>query len=165
MGLLLCLWGGEFVGEAAEFVLRALDLVVQLPALRAIYFNRGSSQSPVGSADDGYRYVEVAHQRSHPISRRGIGFTLTLCFQKQLRLLQNPLADGGRGFSPSGIQLPRLSAAESVLGQHLRHALAVLEAKACHRHQEPHGHMGRDSAAAHLLLHAFGKQFHQCQAT
>jgi hypothetical protein len=88
-----------------------------------------------------------------------------LRFQKQLRLLENPLADGGRGFSPSGIQLPCLSAAESVLGQHLRHALAVFEAKARHGHQKLHGHMGRDSAAAHLLLHAFGKQFHQCQAT
>jgi len=36
MSWLLCLWGGDFGGEAAEFVLRALDLVVQLPALRAI---------------------------------------------------------------------------------------------------------------------------------
>jgi hypothetical protein len=156
MGLLLCLWGGDFVGETAEFVLRPLDLVVQLPALRAIYFNRGSSQSPVGSADDGYRYVQVAHQRSHPISRRWIGFTLPLRFQKQLRLLQNPLADGRRGFSPSGIQLPRLSAAESVLGQRLCHALAGFEARARHWHQKLHGHMGRDGAAAHVLLHAFG---------
>jgi hypothetical protein len=57
MGLLLCLWGGDFGSEAAEFVLRALDLVVQLPALRAIYFNRGSSQSPVGSAGDGHHHI------------------------------------------------------------------------------------------------------------
>ena len=108
--------GWDFGGEAAEFVLSAFDLAVQLRALPAIQLDGGSSQSPVGPAEDGHHDFQVAQQRSNSIGGRRIDFTLSLRFQKQLRLLQNPLADGWRSLPPSGIQLPGLSAAESVLG-------------------------------------------------
>lgn len=43
------------------------------------------------------------------------------------------------------------------------HALAVFKARTCHRYQELHGHVGRDRAAAYLLLHALGKLIDQRQ--
>jgi len=89
---------------------------------------------------------------------------LPLRFQKQLRLLQNPLAEGWRSVSPRGIKLSGFAAAEAVRGQGLGHALAVLGTGPRHRHQKLHRYVGRDGAAAYLLLHAFRKQFHQGQA-
>ena len=48
-------------------------------------------------------------------------------------------------------------------GQRFGHALTVLGAGPRHRHQNLHGHVRRHRTAAHLLLHAFGKQLDQRQ--
>ncbi|HEX2714565.1 MAG TPA: hypothetical protein VHM88_20420 [Candidatus Acidoferrales bacterium] len=49
-------------------------------------------------------------------------------------------------------------------GERFGQALAVLQARTRHRHQELHGDVRGDPAAADSLLHAFGKQFHQRQS-
>jgi hypothetical protein len=86
---------------------------------------------------------------------------LPLRLQKQLRLIQKPLANGRCSAAPSRIQLSRFSAAQPVAGKALRHALAVVRTRPRHRHQELHRHVRRDRAIAHLLLHTVGKQLHQ----
>jgi hypothetical protein len=80
-----------------------------------------------------------------------------LCFQKQSRLFEKPLADGRRGIAPSGIQLPGFAAGEPVRGKRFGHARAVLGPGPRHRHQKLHRDVGRDGAVPYLLLHAFRK--------
>ena len=48
-------------------------------------------------------------------------------------------------------------------GQRFGHGLAVLRTGPRHRHQVLHRYVGRDHAAAHLLLHALRQQFDQGQ--
>ncbi len=90
-----------------------------------------------------------------------MGLALPLRFEKQLGLFENPLPDRRRSVPPSGIQLPGFAAGEPVCRQRFRQALAVLGAGTRHGHQILHRHLGGDRAAAHLLLHAFGKQLDQ----
>jgi hypothetical protein len=78
-------------------------------------------------------------------------------------LLQNPLADGWRGVTPRGIELSGFAAGEVMPGQGFGHGLAVLGTGPRHRHQVLHRYVGRDHAAAHLLLHALRQQFDQGQ--
>ena len=48
-------------------------------------------------------------------------------------------------------------------GQRFGHGLAVLRTGPRHRHQVLHRYVGRDRAAAHLLLHALRQQVDQGQ--
>ena len=50
-----------------------------------------------------------------------------------------------------------------MLGEDRRHPLAILQALACHRHQELQGHLRQDPALAHLLLDRLRQNFHQRQ--
>jgi hypothetical protein len=77
-----------------------------------------------------------------------------------LRLFQNPFSHLGRSLSPSGIQLPSLPVGQLVPNYGGRQLLTILPAGTRHRHQVLHGHLRRDLAGAHLLLHAFWNQFH-----
>jgi hypothetical protein len=43
----------------------------------------------------------------------------------------------------------------------LRHAATLFRVHARRRHQEPHRHLRRDGAVAHLLLHRRGQQLDQ----
>jgi len=132
-------------------------------ALRAIQLDGGTaSQSPVGPAGNRRYHLQIAQQGGDSSGRR-IRFALPLRFQKQLRLLQNPLADGWGSVTPRGIELSGFAAGEAILGQGFGHGLAVLRTGARHRHQVLHRHVGRDRAAAHLLLHALRQQFDQGQ--
>jgi len=146
-----------------EFLPRALDLAVRRDALRTVQFDGGAAgQSPVGPAGDRHYHLQIAQQFGDSIGQR-IGFALPLRFQEQLRLLQNPLADGGRSLTPGRVELSGFAAGEAMSGQGFGHGLAVLRMGARHRHQVLHGYVGRDHAAAHLLLHALRQQFHQGQ--
>ena len=46
----------------------------------------------------------------------------------------------------------------------LGHALAIVQAHTCHRHQKLHRYVSGDAAFTNLLLNAFGKQLDQRQA-
>jgi hypothetical protein len=80
---------------------------------------------------------------------------LTLRFEKQRRVVQDPFADRGRSSPPSRIQLARLARIAVLLGEDGRHALAILQALPHHRQQKLHRHLRRDLAFANLLLDRF----------
>jgi hypothetical protein len=133
-----------------------INLLSQLSALLVIQFDRGSSQPPIGPVADRHHHPQIAGQFGNG-RRRRLGLALPLGFQKQLRLFQNPLADGRRSVSPGGIQLTGFAAGQPMRGQPLGHALAVFQADSCYRYQKLHRRMGRDRTATHLLLHALRK--------
>jgi hypothetical protein len=85
-------WGWDFDSQTAEFALGAINLLPQLIALVAVQLDGGTRQAPVGPTQDRRRHLQVARQFRGGGGRR-LGCALPLGFQKQLRLLQNPLAD------------------------------------------------------------------------
>jgi hypothetical protein len=88
---------------------------------------------------------------------------LPLRFEKQLGVVQNAFADGGRTFAPRAIQLAGFPRIAVMLGEDLRHPLAVLQALACHRHQKLHRYLRQNLALAHLLLDRFRQNLRQRQ--
>jgi hypothetical protein len=136
--------------------LGALDLLSQLIALVTIQLDGRARQAPVGSAQDCRRHLQIPRQLGQSGGRR-CNFALSLSFQKQLRLLQNPLPDGRRSLAPSGVQLAGFAAGEAMCGQCIRQALAVRGAGPRHRHQDLHCYLRRDGTGTHLLLHACRK--------
>lgn len=141
----------------------ALDVLARGFPLRAVHQRAGADEPPVRTPGDSHHHLQIPHQfhRGWRCRRRWTG--LSLRFQKQMRLFQNPLTDARSGITPGGIDLSGLTAGESMLGEPLGHALAVLEADARHGDQILHRRMSRDSVRTHFLLNAFGKQFHQGQ--
>jgi len=79
-----------------------IEGVSQLFALAAIHLHRGVRQSPVGTVGDGDHHLEIAQQFGDGRRRRS-ELALPLRFEKQLRLFENPLPEGRRSASPSGI--------------------------------------------------------------
>jgi hypothetical protein len=138
----------------------AIHLLPQLGALVAVQLDRGASQPPIGSMADRHHHSQIAGQFGDGRRKR---LALPLCFQKQLRLIENALPDRRRSASPGGIQLAGFAAGEPMRRKRFGHALAVFQARARYRYQELHCHVGRDRAAADLLLHALGKLIDQCQ--
>jgi hypothetical protein len=99
-----------------ELLHRALDLALRLDAFRTIQLDGDRArQPPVGTARNRYYHLQIAQQLGGFVGRR-IGFALPLRFQKQLRLFQNPLTNGGGSVSPGGIQLSGFAAGEPVCG-------------------------------------------------
>jgi len=131
-----------------------------LGALRCVQLHRDARQTAIGPPCNRDHYFQIPTQFHH--RRRGrIRCMLPLRLQKQLRLIQQPLANRRGGRAPGGIQLSRFTAAQAMPRKSLRHAPAVFRTAPRHRHQELHRHMRRDRAAAHLLLHALRKQLDQ----
>ena len=125
-------------------------LRIQLPGCRA-------RQPPLGAIHDRGHHLQIAEQfRS---CSRG-DFFLPLGFEEQPRILQNAAADRGRSAPPGIIQLAGFPGIAVMRGENGRHALAVLQALARHRHQKLHRHLHRNPALAHLLLDRLRQQFH-----
>lgn len=131
-------------------------------ALPRIEGHCGAQQAPVLPARDGYQHLQIAQQLGDQ-GRGRIGGVLPLHFQKQLGVFQDPLSNRSRGVSPSGIQLPRFATVEVVLRKRFGHALAVLGAGTCHRHQELRCYLSRDRTRTHLLLHALREPLYKRQ--
>jgi hypothetical protein len=88
--------------ETAQFLKRPIDLAVRLSALRDIQFHRGARQTPAGAPRNRYHYFQITTQFHH--GRRGrIHCMLALRLQKQLRLIQKPLANRRGCGTPCGI--------------------------------------------------------------
>ena len=141
---------GDFCGQAVKLALQAIDLLPRGPSLLAVDLASGRArQSSGGAVHDGQRHLQIAQQ----FGAGGCGLgVLPLRFEKQLRLVENSLADQRRAVAPGSIQLPGLSRVAAMLGEHRGHPLAVLQADARQRNQKPHGHMRRDLPLTHLLL-------------
>jgi len=134
----LLLW--DFPGQTVKLALQAIDLVSRGLALLVVDLGAGRARQPAGGAvHDGDRHLQIA-QQCGARCRRGLGF-LPLCFEKQLRLVENSFPDRRRALAPGSIQLPGLPRIAVMLGERRGHALAVLQAHACHWHQKLHGHM------------------------
>lgn len=145
----------------AQIVLGALDLAPCLIPSGLRHQRCGPRKPTPGPARDRQHHLQITQQ----VRRRWrMWLDLPLRFEKQQRLLQNPLPHRRQSAAPGGVELARLPAVEPVRGKRFGHPLAVLDIGAGDRHQHLHRHMGRDLAAAHFLLNRLGKQFHQRQS-
>ncbi|MGC9293445.1 MAG: hypothetical protein ACP5EP_12130 [Acidobacteriaceae bacterium] len=149
----------DFFLQLVKLLDGTMDLLQHLFALDGRDLDCVLAPMPGGPLRHGHHGLQVLEQFGGGL----VGADLLLCLEKQLWLFEHPAPDLGRGPTPGGIQLPGLTAAARVLGQGLRHALAVLRMGARHGHQKLHGHMGRYFALAHLLLHALRQQLDQGQ--
>jgi hypothetical protein len=132
-------------------------------ALLVIQLRRsGTRQPPLRAVHDGGHHLQIAQQFGGCPGRSFL-LHLPLCFEKQLGIFQNALADRGRALAPGGIQLPRFPRFRVMLGEDRRHPLAILQALARHRHQKLHRHLGQDLALTHLLLDGLRQKFRQRQ--
>jgi len=151
----------KFFVDALELFFNTVDLLPRRGALRVIQFQgRLAGQPPMGAVYDRGHHLQIADQLGGWSGRE---FLLPLRFEKQRGILQNAFADRGRSLAPGGIQLAGFACIAVMLGENGRHALAVLQALACHRHQKFHRHLRRDLALAHLLLDSLRQKLHQSQ--
>lgn len=133
---------------------------MQLPALLWVQFHRHPAQTTLGSAQNRQRHIQIplhlGNRRQRRLLRRD-----ALGLEEQLRLRKQARPHRGAGLAPGRIQLARLAATQPLLRDRLGHAHTVIRMGARHRHQVLHGYMRRDCPAAHMLLHAGGKQLDQ----
>ena len=152
---------GDFCGQTVKLALQAIDLLPRGPSLLAVDLGSGRARQPAGGAvHDGQCHLQIAQQFG--AGGCGLGF-LPLRLEKQFRLIENSLANQRRPVAPGSIKLPGLPRVAVIFHECRGHPLALLQAHACHRHQELHGHMRRDLALTHLLLDGFRQKFYQRQ--
>jgi hypothetical protein len=85
--------------KAAQFFKRLMDLVLRLSALRQVQLNRGAGQTAVGPPRNRHYDFQITTQFHH--GRRGrTHCTLSLRLQKQLRIIQKPIANRRRSCPP-----------------------------------------------------------------
>jgi len=132
---------------------------VQLPALLLIQFHGHAAQTAACSAQQGQRHIQISLHLGNRRRRRLLGRD-ALRLQEQLRLGEQARPHRRACLAPCPIQLARFPATQPVLRDRRGHTHTVLGMTARHRHQVFHGYMRRDRSAAHMLLHAIGKQFH-----
>jgi hypothetical protein len=88
--------------QTPQFFQRLMDLAVRLGALREVQFQRGARQTAVGPPRNRHHRLQITIQLHH--GRRGrSNLTLPLRLQKQLRLIQKPVANRRRCRPPGGI--------------------------------------------------------------
>jgi hypothetical protein len=151
----------KFFLYALELSFNALDLLpcgVPLPSIEVCCLRAG--ESPMSAVHHRGNHLQIADQFGAGARRNVL---LPLRFEKQRRIVQNPLANRGRALTPGGIELARFARIAAMLSENHRHALAGLQALARYRHQKLHSHLRRDLAFPHLLLDRFRQQFRQRQ--
>jgi hypothetical protein len=143
--------------------MNAVDLMPRGLALLVIQLaRRRASQPPLRPVHNRGHHLQIAYQLGAGCGRSFL-LRLPLRFEKQLGILQNAFADRGRTFAPRSIQLAGFTRIAVMLGEDPGHPLAILQALARHRRQEPHGHLRQDLALAHLLLDGLRQKFRQRQ--
>ena len=130
-------------------------LVVQLR-------DNGASQPPLRAVHNRQYHFQIAQQFGATPGRSFL-LPLPLRFQKQLGIVQNAFADGGRTFAPRAIHLAGFPRIAVVFGEDGGHPLAVFQALARHRHQKLHRYLRQNLALAHLLLDRFRQNLRQRQ--
>ena len=143
--------------------MNAIDLMPRRFRLLGIQLHgSGAGQPPLRAVHDRHHHFQIAQQFG-----AGPGwsflFRLPLRFEKQVWSIEDALADRGRTFAPSGIQLAAFTRIAVMLGEDRRHPLAILQALARHRYQKLQRHLRQDLALAHLLLNGFRQNLHQRQ--
>ena len=151
----------KFFLHALQLLFNPFDLLPRRFALRFLQRHcLSAGQPPVGAVHHPGHHLQLADHCGAGARRR---FLLPLRFEKQRRIVQNPLAYRGRATAPGAVQLPGFACIAAMLCENGRHPLAGLLALPRHRHQKLHRHLCRDLAFAHLLLHCFRQQFRQRQ--
>lgn len=146
-----------------ELVLNALDLMPCGSRLLAIQLlGGGAGQSPLRAVHNRHNHLQIAQQFGSSPGGRFL-LRLSLCFEKQLGIVENAFADRWRTFAPRSIQLAGFTRIAVVLGEDHRHPLAIFQALAGNWHQELQRHLRRDLALAHLPLDRFRQNLHQRQ--
>ena len=149
--------------DAAQLALNAFDLMLHRLALLAVYVHGGGSgQSPLYPVHNRRHHLQIADHFGAR-SGRSILPGVPLRLEEQIRGFQNAFADRRRTLAPSCVQLPGFARVAMLLGEDRRHALAVIQALPCDRHQKLQGHLRHNLAFAHLLLDRFRQHFHQSQ--
>jgi hypothetical protein len=87
---------------------------VYLGTLRLIQFHRGTAKTPVGAPADRYHHFQVPLQFHHDRRWQRLGLALSLRLQKQLRLIQKPIANCRCGIPPGRIQLTGFTSAHAM---------------------------------------------------
>jgi hypothetical protein len=125
---------GDALRQAVQLLAEMRDLPAHGLALRTIHLGGSRPDpSPPGAVQNCGRHVQIALQGGGP-GRGRLRFGWRLGFEEQLGLVEQTLADQGRGVAPSRIQLPGLSRIAVMLNKSGGHALAVLQADARYRH-------------------------------
>ena len=148
-----------------ELLLNAFDLIPRRFRLLVIHL-RGSRarQSPLCAAHNPCRHFQIAQQFG-ACSNWSFLLRLSLGFEEQIGIIQNAFADSWRAFAPRAIQLAGFPRIAVVLGEDHGHALAIIQALACHRHQKLQGRLRHNLALTHLPLNRFWQNLHQRQSS
>ena len=151
----------KFFLQPLELFFNPLDLLPSRGTLLLIQLHgRRAGQLPLGAVHNRGYHFQITDQFG---SRPGRLFLLPLRFEKQLGIVQNPLADGSRSPPPGGIQSASLARIAAMRGEDGGHALAILQTLPRHRHQKLHRHLCPDLARAHLLLDGLRQKLDQRQ--
>ena len=88
--------------QTAKLVERLMDLAVRLGALRHVQLHRQARQTAVGPPRNRCHYFQITIQFRHRRQQR-CRLMLPLRLQKQLRLIQKPIANCSCRCAPGGI--------------------------------------------------------------
>jgi hypothetical protein len=88
--------------KTAQFFKRLIDLAVRLGALRQVQFHRQARQTAVGPPRKRCHYFQITMELLHRRQGRS-RLMLPLRLQKQLRLIQKPIANCRCSCPPGGI--------------------------------------------------------------
>ena len=156
---LFCL---DSLGHSIEFTACAFDRVLRLLLLAGVHSGHGFVELLVYAAQDGQRHLQIAHHLFG--CRCSCRRCLALCFEKQLRLGEDTVANGACAFTPSRVELLGRACVAMLFDEDRGQAQAIIGVDARHRHQILHRHLCGDLSFAHVLLDRFRQQIDQRQA-
>jgi hypothetical protein len=152
-------------GQTLEFIQSVGDTLSRPVYVRAIHQACRLPPAAAGATGNGREHFKIPQQNGDGRSRLRLSFVdCPARFQKQRRIVEDPVPHLWRHVAPGGIQLAGFTAAELVGGNRNRHSFAVFDVGSRHRNQILHGDVRRYLSIAGLLLDGTRKQFHQCQA-
>jgi hypothetical protein len=97
------LFGLDSLAHSIQFAARAFDRVLRLFLLASVHSGQGFVELFVGATQDGQRHLQIAQHLFDCWC--GCWRCLALCFQKQLRLSEDALANSACALAPGGIEL------------------------------------------------------------
>ena len=128
-----------------------------------IHLEGGRRRSLPGAPGNRHYHLKIALYLARGGGRRSCRLGFTPGFQKQLRLLQQPLPQHWPAVPPSAIKFSRFASTEVKPGKGVGQALAIGQAHLGHRRQILRSHLCRDLALPHLLLDALWQPLNQRQ--
>lgn len=134
--------------------------------LRGVHEGCGPPPVPGRASGDRLDHLQVAEEIGGRRARCRVlrPLALSIGFQKQCRLVEDPLPYQSGSISPGGVQLTRFASAELEPREDSSHLLAGVDVDARHRHQELHRDLGTDLSPAYSLLNRIGQKLDQSEA-